>query len=745
MALTAARTELNVALVGEDETIRMIEDAKKRVAELEAKTRSLTGATQGQTQAAQAQTQAAKAATDAVRAQESATGNLNSTLGRMGGAISGPLEGIGKLKESISKGIEIFGFLGAGITGVITAYNFLNEKFNDAKKESDRVTAALKAQAEQAKETTDKTNELADAQQKAVSGKRSAQENLISEQLKLAKLEKDSAAMAALEKQLVHTQQMNNVAELTEEVQKKTAEIQAAYNQNAEAHARVAQAQVDLAKVSAKAAAVDLQITEKKLALESAALEESEAGALRALQIGGELQRLNAQSNQLRAEALSLTNNILVPEKARAQASYDTWTALRNQRSVLNDMLGVASKVAGFLKDALGGAGGADGALNMDVLDESGAAKKPRGGGGGGKSKAQRDKEEIEKADKARWEAIKRGIDWVADKFAKQRAKTLQGISDEILTQQKATKDAIEKELASLPTGATAKAYEPLRRELEKQLAEVNKVVEKHVTELGVKADVESPWFEREYVNKVADAYQSEVDGITKVNQALSGLNDTRAQAAVEAEKLNKQQAEAAAEAAKIAAAMERASIADVITSTTSALQGLSEIQAPALEAITQSVAGLTTQFGKFKEGQTSLASAIVGSAGAVAGAVANKVLGVREEAGVRALFETAMGIATAFGNPLESAGHFAAAAAFGAVALGGFKSTPSGGSGGGSKAPAKTDAKSRDSMMGGGGGQVTNVYNLQTGIVDGQSTAQAFRRAEMQARNTGMASAGGW
>ena len=354
-------------------------------------------------------------------------------------------------------------------------------------------------------------------------------------------------------------------------------------------------------------------------------------------------------------------------------------------------------------------------------------------------------KEEIEKADKARAEAIKRGINIVADAFAKQRAKTLQGISDEILTQQKATKDAIEKELASLPTGATAKAYEPLRRELEKQLAEVNKVVEKHVTELGVKADVESPWFEREYVNKVADAYQSEVDGITKVNQALSGLNDTRAQAAVEAEKLNKQQAEAAAEAAKIAAAMERASIADVITSTTSALQGLSEIQAPALEAITQSVAGLTTQFGKFKEGQTSLASAIVGSAGAVAGAVANKVLGVREEAGVRALFETAMGIATAFGNPLESAGHFAAAAAFGAVALGGFKSTPRGGSGGGSKAPAKTEAKSRDSMMGGGGGQVTNVYNLQTGIVDGQSTAQAFRRAEMQARNTGMASAGGW
>ena len=116
MALTAARTELNVSLVGEDETIRMLEDAKKRMAELEAKTRSLTGATQAQTQAA--------------KAQEAATTSVNGTLGRMAGAISGPLEGIGKLKESINKGIEIFGFLGSGVTAVITAFNFLSDAFD---------------------------------------------------------------------------------------------------------------------------------------------------------------------------------------------------------------------------------------------------------------------------------------------------------------------------------------------------------------------------------------------------------------------------------------------------------------------------------------------------------------------------------------------------------------------------------------------------------------------------------------
>jgi hypothetical protein len=39
----------------------------------------------------------------------------------------------------------------------------------------------------------------------------------------------------------------------------------------------------------------------------------------------------------------------------------------------------------------------------------------------------------------------------------------------------------------------------------------------------------------------------------------------------------------------------------------------------------------------------------------------------------------------------------------------------------------------------------VTNVYNLSAGVVDGQSTTRAFRRAEIQSRNTGFAHAGGW
>jgi hypothetical protein len=138
------------------------------------------------------------------------------------------------------------------------------------------------------------------------------------------------------------------------------------------------------------------------------------------------------------------------------------------------------------------------------------------------------------------------------------------------------------------------------------------------------------------------------------------------------------------------------------------------------------------------------MAKAVTGSASSIAGAIAKQVGGVKAEAGVRAIFETAMGFATLVSNPVESAGHFTAAAMFGLAAGGVLKTGASSGAGG-QKAPATRTASTTASSNTGGGGPITNVYNLQTGIVDGQSTARAFRQAEQQARNTGMASAGGW
>jgi hypothetical protein len=169
----------------------------------------------------------------------------------------------------------------------------------------------------------------------------------------------------------------------------------------------------------------------------------------------------------------------------------------------------------------------------------------------------------------------------------------------------------------------------------------------------------------------------------------------------------------------------------------------LEQVAVPAFGEISSVIGQVADQLGKYKDGQTSMAKAVTGSASAIAGAIAKQVGGVKAEAGIRAIFETAMGFAT-LANPIESAGHFTAAAMFGLAAGGVLKTGASSGAGG-QQAPATRAASTTASSNTGGGGPITNVYNLQTGIVDGQSTARAFRQAEQQARNTGMASAGGW
>jgi hypothetical protein len=169
----------------------------------------------------------------------------------------------------------------------------------------------------------------------------------------------------------------------------------------------------------------------------------------------------------------------------------------------------------------------------------------------------------------------------------------------------------------------------------------------------------------------------------------------------------------------------------------------LQQMSVPAFGEIGNVIGQVSDQFARYKAGQTSMTNATIQGASAIAGAIAKQVGGVKAEAGIRALFETAMGFAT-LANPVESAGHFTAAAMFGLAAGGVLKTGASSGAGG-QKAPATRTASTTATSSSGGGGPITNVYNLQTGIVDGQSTARAFRQAEQQARNTGMASAGGW
>lgn len=167
----------------------------------------------------------------------------------------------------------------------------------------------------------------------------------------------------------------------------------------------------------------------------------------------------------------------------------------------------------------------------------------------------------------------------------------------------------------------------------------------------------------------------------------------------------------------------------------------------PELDAFTGVMDKVMAQFDAFREGQVSLTQAIAAGATEIVASAARSIGGVKAEAAVRAIYETAMGFAT-LATPVISAGHFTAAGllagvATGVISTGGgaAKSAAAGGLG----KPASSTGMAMGSSGGGSGGSVTNVYNLNAGVVDGQSTTRAFRRAEVQSRNTGFAMAGGW
>ena len=678
MALTAARTELNVSLVGEDETIRMLEEAKKRMAELEAKTRSLTGATQAQTQAA--------------KAQEAATTSINGTLGRMAGAISGPLEGIGKLKESLNKGIEIFGFLGSGVTAVITAFNFLSDAFDD----SDEKAAALEAQMKKNKAETDRLKASTDAlseslaRVQAATGRSAA--TLGGMRAELADLRGDTET-ALFEREGVAVEQLKTkLGELQAEDTKRVGERKRAV-------AEIIDAQSKFQSLEAK---------QQKL-LKEARNEEAKSIS------GFNREEQKERAKTLRSEALAL-GAIVATQRAKYDIAIKNRDAIDQGNEALQEEIKLTKEIANQRL------------INLGKPDAP--ETKPGGGGGraaGGPSPediaAQLEQEEALRQER-RERAFEFRIEELDEERKHQRRLALAGVGEENLATLRETRDKVAAELASLPQGAMAAAFAPLKTELEKRLVELDALAKQHA-QMGI-----AEYFDQEAADKVLSTWEAEQKAVEGVNAALSALGETRLKAAEDAAKMREQ--------------LDRENLAGYVTNFSDALQTLGQVQAPAFEVVSESLAGINAQMGKFKDGQQSLTTAIVGSAGAIAGAVGKKIDSVKVEAGIRALFETAMGFAT-LGNPAESAGHFTAALMFGLVAGGAIKATPRASDGGGSKAPAKAAASTRDSTMSGGGGTITNVYNLQTGIVDGQSTAMAFRRAEMTARNTGMASAGGW
>lgn len=133
-------------------------------------------------------------------------------------------------------------------------------------------------------------------------------------------------------------------------------------------------------------------------------------------------------------------------------------------------------------------------------------------------------------------------------------------------------------------------------------------------------------------------------------------------------------------------------------------------------------------------DSQASLNRALAAGGVAIAANAAKAIGGVRAEAAVRAAYEVGMGFAT-LANPIESAGHFTAAALLGAVAAGA-------GRGGGGSAGGGSRASS--SSGGGSGGPTTIVYNFSSLVTDQQQVTTALRRATRSSRGTGHESRAG-
>ena len=106
MSLSAARSELNVAIVGDDDTGKMLADAATHVEKLEAKVRSLQRATE--------------AGTGASVKSSAALDGANKQLTGFAKVIEKPIEGLDKIKGAFEKVVGVGMFVAPMLAGIAT-------------------------------------------------------------------------------------------------------------------------------------------------------------------------------------------------------------------------------------------------------------------------------------------------------------------------------------------------------------------------------------------------------------------------------------------------------------------------------------------------------------------------------------------------------------------------------------------------------------------------------------------------
>lgn len=674
MALTAARTELDIALVGQDETQRMLEEAKAKMAALEGQTKSLTTATKAQTAAA--------------KESQGTLGEINGKMKGLAERAEGVVGGVDKIKGAFDKVVGVFGFAGMAVSGLVDGINFLVDAFDDSAEKA----AEHERQLAETKRKTDALKESTDA--------------LTSALVSFQAVTRGAGAALASQRAALLVEQGKN-----EEAAKATRE--AAVEQTKQSLAGLEEAQKNASKQVEKALGAELVAIEKVKDAERKLGELREKKRL--AEEGAKTGILTRHRDAAAARARELHAEMRAQEATvateKAQAKLATQAKLEGEKAV--ELLGAQVSLERELLAAR--------KANIETGPPKDEPKPTAARGGGGGGAADRKKEQQDAAKKAAEEAEALRVKAEQDAaFAAKNAETMMRVNaalrDELRQSIDLLRQQIETSLAAVPAGAQ---YADTREKLKAQLKAANEQMEIfngliHISDPDV----------------MTSAIDKQTEAVDKLASSLESVTAAQRKIQEESEKTRRE--------------LERSMPADTFAKFTAPLEQLGAIAAPAFEEVTRAVAGVTAQLAKFKDGQQTLAQSLIGSGGAIAGVIAKNVGGVKQEAGVRAAFETAMGFATLFTNPAASVGHFTAAAMFGGIATGLIK--PAGSGGGQTTKDTRPAASTRESSLGGGGGgMVTNVYNLQTGIIDGQSTAIAFRRAEQQARNTGMASAGGW
>jgi hypothetical protein len=679
----------------------MLEATKKQMAELEAKIRQLTGASKDQA--------------DAAKATSVATVGVNDRLKGYAKNAEGVVEGIDKIKGATDKIIGVFGFLGMAVSAAIDIYKLFTEQSEKAKEAQKKLTEEWEKAKAQAETTKDAVEKLAEAERAAAAVNRTAGVQMAEDRLKLIKLTGDKAAEERAQAELEHQKELARVEELKVKQAELAEQRLKVSAQEDEANANIIATEKTIASLKK-----DRVEAEKLLAASRKAIQESiDVEGASTAKYYADAKKAEADIKRIKNDIFTLTYQTLTPEKERADQAKKTREELDKQKGALSGLLGLATQVA----SAMGAA------LSFVGPKKKEPEKKDTPKGGGGKSKAEREREAAEKAeaealrDAERMVAAQAGI----TKLAEREDQVRQAVADEAklfegLARKRydvmATLDSIPKDLA----GGAEKAFAPLSDALKKQLEEIDKVLGSRVE---FDLEIASPE-EEDALLKALGTQKTAYDKLTESIGANIAMQSKAQDASVE-----------------LLEAYERGLPTKRLEEFQTGLAQLQQMSVPAFGEIGNVIGQVSDQFARYKAGQTSMTNATIQGASAIAGAIAKQVGGVKAEAGIRALFETAMGFAT-LANPVESAGHFTAAAMFGLAAGGVLKTGASSGAGG-QKAPATRTASTTATSSSGGGGPITNVYNLQTGIVDGQSTARAFRQAEQQARNTGMASAGGW